>query len=71
MGKLFRCFSGLMLVGAMAFLSYALTHPECGSVFYVFGVPIGSEIWRVFYVVYALVMIGLFIVSFFIRKKDK
>lgn len=64
----FRIISGIMLVVAAVFLVFALTHPEAGSVFYIGDLAIGSKIWRAFYVVYALVMVGLFTASFFVGK---
>ena len=69
MKRTLRIISGVMLVVAILFLSYALTHPEAGSVFYIFGMPIGYEVWRVFYVLYIIVMVGLFITSFLEKKK--
>ena len=56
----FRLISGIMLIVAIVFLLYALTHPESGSVFYIGGVAIGSAVWRAFYTVYIGIMIGLF-----------
>ena len=69
MKKTLRIISGIMLVVAILFLFYAFMHPEGGSVFYILGVPIGSNCWRAFYVVYTIVMVGLFIFSFFQRTK--
>ena len=69
MKKTLRIISGIMFVVAIGFLIYAFMHPEGGSVFYVLGVPIGSKFWRASYVVYATVMIGLFIASFFAKRK--
>ena len=66
MKKFLRIISVLMFIIAILFLCYALTHPEAGSVFYIFGQPIGSEIWRIFYVFYVLVMIVSFLISFII-----
>ena len=71
MKKTLRIISGIMLVVAILFLSYAFMHPEAGSVFYILGVPIGSNFWRAFYVVYIIVMVGLFIVSFFSKNKKR
>jgi hypothetical protein len=69
MKKVLRIISGIMLIVAILFLIYAMMHPEGGSVFYIFGVPIGSGIWRAFYAVYVTVMIGLFVASFFVKRK--
>lgn len=66
--KVLRIISGIMLIAAVVFLVFALTHPEAGSVFYIGNLAIGSEIWRVFYIVYALVMVVFFAASFFVGK---
>lgn len=71
MKKTLRIISGIMLVVAILFLFYAFMHPEGGSVFYILGVPIGSNFWRAFYVVYTIIMVGLFIVSFFSKNKER
>ena len=57
-----------MLIVAIVFLAVALTHPELGTVFYIGNIKIGSEIWRIFYAVYAVVMVALFGVSWCIKK---
>ncbi|MBO5212352.1 MAG: hypothetical protein J6B60_02300 [Clostridia bacterium] len=64
----FRIVSIVMLFVACIFLVVALSHPELGRVFYIGELKIGSEIWRAFYVLYALVMVGLFVASFFVDK---
>ena len=71
MKKTLRIISGIMLVVAILFLFYAFMHPERGRGFYILGVPIGSNFWRAFYVVYTIVMIGLFIVSFFAKNRER
>ena len=63
-----RIISAIMFIIAILFIIYALMHPECGSVFYIFGQPIGSHEWRSFYGLYAIIMIGLFIISCFIGE---
>ena len=68
--KLVLRFCGLiMLLVAVIFLAYALTHPESGSVFYIGNIKIGSDVWRVFYVCYAVVMIFVFVASFFVKER--
>ena len=69
--KILRIISGAMLIIAVIFLAFALTHPEAGRVFYIGSLAIGSEIWRAFYIVYALVMVGVFIASFFVKGKQR
>ena len=63
-----RLISFAMLIVAIIFLAVALTHPELGTVFYIGNLKIGSEIWRAFYAVYAIVMITLFGVSCCVKK---
>lgn len=43
-----RVVSLFMLIIAIAFLIFALSHPQLGSVFYIGDLAIGSDIWRVF-----------------------
>ena len=69
--KILRIISGVMLIIAVVFLSIALTHPEFGTVFYIGNLRIGAAIWRIFYIIYAIIMVGLFITSFFINDKNK
>ena len=68
--KILRIISGVMLIIAVVFLSIALTHPELGRVFYIGDLRIGSAIWRVFYIIYAIIMVGLFIASFYVGKEN-
>ncbi|MBQ8164172.1 MAG: hypothetical protein IJZ93_07410 [Clostridia bacterium] len=63
-----RIISGAMFIVAIVFLAFALTHPEFGTVFYIGEFAIGSEIWRVFYLIYAIVTVALFVTSFFVCK---
>ena len=63
-----RIVSGAMLFVAIVFLSFALTHPEFGTVFYIGSWEIGPAIWRAFYLIYAVVMVALFIASFCVDK---
>ena len=63
-----RLISFAMLIVAIIFLAVALTHPELGTVFYIGNLKVGSEIWRAFYAVYAIVMIALFGVSCCVKK---
>ncbi|MBO5379026.1 MAG: hypothetical protein J6A90_01740 [Clostridia bacterium] len=68
---IFRIVSAVMLVAAICFLAVALTHPELGTVFYIFGIPIGTEVWYACYIFYLITMVSLFVVSFFIKSKRK
>ncbi|MBQ8209424.1 MAG: hypothetical protein IJZ35_02435 [Clostridia bacterium] len=64
-----RLVSLVMLIIAIVFLSYALTHPEFGTVFYIGSLEIGPAIWRTFYLIYAIVMVVLFAASFSTKEK--
>ena len=64
-----RLISLVMFVVAVIFVACALSCPTCGSVFYIGSIRIGADVWRAFYAVYALVMVLLFVLSFFVRKK--
>ena len=66
-----RLISLLMLIAAIVFFIYACAHPESGSVFYIFGIAIGADAWRMFYAVYGIIMIFLFVTSFLVNKADK
>ena len=69
--KILRAVSLFMLIIAIAFLIFALSHPQLGSVFYIGDLAIGSDIWRAFYAVYATIMVILFGVSFFVKDKKR
>ena len=64
-----RLISLVMFIVAVVFVFIALSCPTCGSVFYIGPLRIGADVWRAFYAVYALVMVLLFVLSFFVRKK--
>lgn len=63
-----RLISLAMLVVAVIFVICALSNPALGSAFYIFGIRIGADIWRMFYRVYAAAMVILFVSSFFVKK---
>jgi len=67
--KLLRWISLVMLIVAVIFVICAMCCPTCGSVFYIGPFRIGAAVWRKFYAAYVVVMIGLFIASFFVSKK--
>ena len=64
-----RFVSLAMLIVAISFLLCALTHPELGTVFYIGGFKIGSAIWKAFYLMYAVVMVALLGISFFVKER--
>ena len=68
MKRKLRIISLIMFIIAVLFLVYAFMHPEAGSVFYLFGKRIGSYEWRSFYGLYVIIMLGLFVISFFVNE---
>ena len=69
MKKRLRIISLLMFAAAVIFVLYALSHPECGSVIYIGSFRFGAEQWLICYKIYAVIMVSLFIASFFVKKK--
>lgn len=67
--KVLRFVSLIMLIVAVIFVFCALSCPTLGQVFYIGNIEIGPEIWRAFYAVYAIVMVALFGISFFLNDK--
>lgn len=63
-----RLISLAMLVIAVIFVICALSNPALGSAFYIFGIRIGADVWRMFYRLYVIVMVILFVSSFFVKK---
>ena len=57
-----------MLIIAVIFVFCALSNPGLGRVFYVSGIPVGPDVWRAFYKLYALCMLGIFAASFAVKK---
>ena len=64
-----RTISAFMFVIAVVYLGYVFTHPEFGSVFNIGKFQIGSAVWRIFYCLYAVTMVGLFVGSSFVKAK--
>ena len=67
--KTLRLISLVMLIVAVVFVFCALSNPALGKVFYIGSIKIGADIKRAFYAVYAIVMVALFGVSFFVKDK--
>ena len=59
----------VMLIVAVVFIFCALSNPALGKVFYIGSIKIGADIKRAFYAVYAIVMVALFGISFFVKDK--
>ena len=64
-----RIISLVMLIVAVVFVFCALSNPALGKVFYIGSIKIGADIKRAFYAVYAIVMVALFGISFFVKDK--
>ena len=64
-----RLISLVMLIVAVVFIFCALSNPALGKVFYIGSIKIGADIKRAFYTVYAIVMVALFGISFFVKDK--
>ncbi|MBQ6835755.1 MAG: hypothetical protein IJN37_04250, partial [Clostridia bacterium] len=62
-----RLISLVMLIVAVVFVFCALSNPALGKVFYIGSIKIGADIKRAFYAVYAIVMVALFGISFFVK----
>ena len=65
-----RLISLIMLIAAVVFIFCALSNPALGHVIYIGSFKFGSEQWRVYYAVYIIVMLALFIASFFMKKSN-
>lgn len=65
--KTLRVVSLLMLLVAVIFVFIAITHPTLGRVVYIGPFRFGAKQWRVCYAAYVVVMIGLFVASFFVK----
>ena len=71
MKKTLRIVSLLMLIVAVIFVVCALSAPNLGNSFYIGSFRVGAKHLRIFYAVYAIVMVGLFLASFFVKKGKK
>ena len=69
--KLLRWISLLMFVIAVVFVLCALSNPALGHTIYIGRFAFGAEQWRLCYAIYAVVMAGLFIASFFVDRKER
>ena len=66
-----RLVSLAMLIVAVIFVFCALACPTLGRTIYIGDFAFGSEQWRFCYKVYAVVMVVLFVVSFFLKDKKQ
>lgn len=67
--KKLRLISLLMLIAAVIFVFCAISCPTLGRTIYIGSFAFGAEQWRVCYALYVLVMAGLFLSSFFVKKE--
>ena len=64
-----RLISLAMFVVAVIFVFCALACPTLGRTIYIGDFKFGAEKWRFCYKVYAVVMVALFGISFFVKEK--
>lgn len=64
-----RLISLTMFVVAVIFVFCALACPSLGRTIYIGDFKFGAEQWRFCYKVYAVVMVALFGISFFVKEK--
>lgn len=69
--KRLRLISFIMFVVAIVFVLCALSAPNLGHTIYFGSYAFGAEQWRVCYGVYVLIMILLFVSSFFTKERGK
>lgn len=68
--KLLRIISLMMFIVAVVFVFCAISCPTLGRTIYIGSFRFGAEQWRFCYKVYAVVMVGLFGASFFVKNKE-
>ena len=64
-----RLISLAMFVVAVVFIFCALACPTLGRTIYIGDFKFGAEQWRFCYKIYAIVMVALFGISFFVKEK--
>ena len=64
-----RLISLTMFVVAVIFVFCALACPTLGRTIYIGDFKFGTEQWHFCYKVYAVVMVALFGISFFVKEK--
>ena len=64
-----RLISLAMFVVAVVFVFCALACPTLGRTIYIGDFAFGAEEWRFCYKIYAIVMVSVFGVSFFVKEK--
>ena len=71
MRKKLRYISLCMLLIAIIFVFCALSAPNLGRTLYIGNYEFGAEQWRMCYKIYVVIMISLFIGSFFIKERTR
>ena len=69
MKKKLRIISLAMFVIAIVFVVCALSAPNLGHAIHIGNYRFGAEQWRICYAIYVIVMVALFISSFFVKEK--
>lgn len=64
-----RIISLCMLVIAVLFVFCALACPTLGRTIYIGSFRFGAEQWRICHLIYVIIMVVLFVLSFFVSKK--
>ena len=64
-----RLISLIMFIIAIVFVFIAISAPTLGKTIYIGDYAFGAEQWRMCYKIYAVIMIGLFVASFFVKNK--
>ena len=64
-----RLISLTMFVVAVIFVFCALACPTLGRTIYIGDFKFGAKQWRFCYMVYAVIMVALFGISFFVKEK--
>ena len=65
---LLRLISLIMFIIAVVFVFIAISAPTLGKTIYIGNYAFGAEQWRVCYAIYAVIMVVLFVASFFVKK---
>ncbi len=65
---LLRLISLIMFIIAVVFVFIAISAPTLGKTIYIGDYAFGAEQWRVCYAIYAVIMVVLFIASYFVKK---
>lgn len=58
-----------MFVIAVIFVFCALSNPGLGRTIYIGDFAFDARCWRICYALYAVLMVGFFIASFFVKDK--